>query len=256
MTRILATAAVLLLVATFSSGQAPSTGPDPAQQEALEREIGELLSQRARARWPDDSAFIERTIGETHVSVREAGDVRRLTKAQVMARAPRFFAPLPDEIGFTQSVEDVTVQRYGDIAVVQYRLDSRMVFNEEPVRKQRRCTEVFNRESGQWQSVAYHETVIPDTIVPVPVDPAIYDEYVGRYKLFTDYVYTVTREADKLLFSSPAGGTEELMPETQSSFVLRGSLYRVIFIRNERGEISHLRLREFPGVEYNAIRVG
>jgi hypothetical protein len=45
------------------------------------------------------------------------------------------------------------------------------------------------------------------------------------------------------------------MPETGSTFVLRGSLYRVLFVRDEEGAVTHLRLREFPGVEYNAIRV-
>lgn len=162
---------------------------------------------------------------------------------------------MPPETEFTETVEEVAVRRFGDIAVVHYRLDSRMVFNDEPVRKQRRCTEVFRRQAGEWQSVALHETVIPGVIVPAAVDPAVYDDYVGQYWVFTDQVYTITREGDTLLFNSRSGGRTELMPETASTFVLRGSLYRVIFIRSAEGVVTHLRLREFPGVEYNALRV-
>ena len=130
-----------------------------------------------------------------------------------------------------------------------------MVLNQEPVLKQFRRTEVFNRVAGAWQSVAGQETVIPGEIVAAKVDPKIYDDYVGRYQLFKGYIYTITRDGDKLMFNSRAVGDKELMPESETAFVERGLLYRVIFVRNDKGEVTHLRLREFPGVEYNAFRI-
>jgi hypothetical protein len=225
------------------------------QQTQLDEEFRQLLQDRFDGTRPDWTEFMERTTGDTLVTVGERGGVRRLTKEEVMAALLDFIPRLPPEAEFTQKVDDVAVYLHGEVAVVQYRLEDRMVFNQEAVLKQRRCTEVFRRRSGEWQTVAYHETVIPGVIVPARVHPGIYDDYVGRYRLFGDYAYTVSRDGDRLMFRSPAAGASELMPETESTFVLRGSLYRVLFVRDEEGAVTHLRLREFPGVEYNAIRV-
>ena len=57
------------------------------------------------------------------------------------------------------------------------------------------------------------------------------------------------------MLSSGAAGSRELMPETKTSFLLKGGLYRVLFARNDKGEVTHIRVREFPGVEYNAVRL-
>jgi hypothetical protein len=226
-----------------------------AEQAQLDEEFRQLLEDRFDGTRPDWTGLMERTTGDTLVMVSERGGVRRLTRAEVMAALPGFIPRLPPEAQFTRKVDDVAVYLHGEVAVVQYLLEDRMVFNQEAVLKQRRCTEVFRRRSGEWQTVAYHETVIPGVIVPARIDPGIYDDYVGQYRLFTGYVYTVSRDGDRLMFRSPAAGAAELMPETGSTFVLRGSLYRVLFVRDEEGAVTHLRLREFPGVEYNAIRV-
>jgi hypothetical protein len=267
------TCAVAVLACAASASPAASAGqttPAPPfavevtgkgrmpAQPTLAQEFRRLLQDRYDGTRPDYKEFNERTIGETHVSVDESGSPRRITRAVAVAhlsRNPGGMPPMPADVGFTQTVEDVTVELHGTFAVVQYRREMRMVFNDEPVRKQFRCTEVFKRESGEWQSVAYHETVIPSEIVPARVDPAIYDDYVGQYRLFDGYVYTITRKGDTLMFNSLAAGDRELSPETETTFVLKGGLYRVLFARNDRGEVTHIRLREFPGVEYNAVRL-
>lgn len=234
--------------------QTPRAGA-PVLQHTLEQEFRELLQERHGRSRADLTEFVARTTGDTLVLVGERGTLRRLSREQVLTNLPAIAVQMPPETEFTQAVEEVAVRSYGDIAIVHYRLESRMVFNGEPVRKQRRCTEVFRRQDGAWQSVALQETVIPGVIVPAAVDPTVYDDYVGQYRVFGDHVYTVTREENRRLFDSPSGGRLELMPETESTFVLRGSLYRVIFMRSAQGAVTHLRLREFPGVEYNALRL-
>ncbi len=228
-----------------------------AAQTNFGQEFKQLLQDRYDGKRRDDKEFIERTTAETRVFVNEKGDITRRTKAEVLAglSKPPPVYEIPDEAKPKQSVEDVSVQLYGEVAVVQYRLDIRMVLNQEPVLKQFRRTEVFNRKAGMWQSVAGQETVIPGEIVVAKVDPKIYDDYVGRYQLFKGYIYTITRKGDVLMFNSRAVGDKELMPENETTFVEKGLLYRVIFVRNDKREITHLRLREFPGVEYNAIKI-
>ena len=48
----------------------------------------------------------------------------------------------------------------------------------------------------------------------------------------------------------------ELVPENENTFVQNGGLfYRISFISNDKGQVAHLRMKEFPGVEYNAIKI-
>jgi hypothetical protein len=47
----------------------------------------------------------------------------------------------------------------------------------------------------------------------------------------------------------------ELVPENENTFVIKGDQYRVIFLRDNTGEVTQMKLREFPGVEYPAIKV-
>jgi pimeloyl-ACP methyl ester carboxylesterase len=247
------------------SGEAPRAPAEAVEPLAakptgarahLDEEFRQLLQDRFDGTRLDWTEFMERTTGDTLIMVSESGTVRQFPKAEVMAALPGFVRQaLPEEAELTVSVDDVAVYLHGEVAIVQYLLESRMVFNQEAVLKRWRNTEVFRRRSAEWQTVAYHETVIPGVIVPARIDPGIYDDYVGHYRLFTDWDYTVSRDGDILRMGFPDGAATELMPETGSTFVLRGSLYRVLFVRDEEGSVTHLRLREFPGVEYNAIRV-
>jgi pimeloyl-ACP methyl ester carboxylesterase len=247
------------------SGEATPAPAEPVEQlEAtptgvrarLDEEFRQLLQDRFDGTRPDWMEFMERTTGDTLVMVSESGTVRRFAKAEVMAALPGFVVQvLPEEAELTAHVDDVAVYLHGEVAIVHYLLENRMVFNQEAVLKRFRNTEVFRRRSGEWQTVTYHETVIPGVIVPARIETGVYDDYVGRYRLFTDWDYTVSRAGDSLRIGFPDGTATELMPETESTFVLRGSLYRVLFVRGEEGAVTHLRLREFPGVEYNAIRV-
>ncbi len=216
-----------------------------------------MLQDRADGKRRDDKAFVERTTAETRVVVNEKGDIRRRTKAEILASLskPSIANPIPAEVKLTWLIEDVDVQTYGDVAVVYYRRDAQMVLNQESVLKQVRCTEVFKRAAGVWQSVAFQETVIPGEIVAAKIDLKVYDDYVGRYQLFKGKIYTVTRSGDKLMLNSSLSDDQELMPENETTFVVKGNQYRVIFFRDDKGQITHLRWREFPGVEYNAIKI-
>jgi hypothetical protein len=155
-------------------------------------------------------------------------------------------------------IKDVDIKVYGDTALAHYKHESRMVFNEEPVVKTFNSTEVLLKRDGRWQSVMHTETVIPSEIIfrPRNINPKIYDDYVGKYRLTPTVVYTVTREGDKLLWGR---AHTELVPESETTFLSTGHfpdvLYRVIFVRSDEGRVTHIRVREFPGVEYSAIKI-
>lgn len=70
-----------------------------------------------------------------------------------------------------------------------------------------------------------------------------------------DYTYRVTRDGDRLLWGNTEATRVELVPEDDHTFVLDGrEFYRVRFERNPAGKVTHLRMIEYPGVEYSAVR--
>ena len=80
------------------------------------------------------------------------------------------------------------------------------------------------------------------------VKAGIYDEYVGQYRfeLRPETVVTIKREGDKLL-GEAAGQTNELFAEDKHEGELLAKEFdgRGQFVRNERGQITHLVYYEF-----------
>ena len=80
------------------------------------------------------------------------------------------------------------------------------------------------------------------------VKAGIYDEYIGQYKfeLRPELVITVTREGDKL-FSEAAGQRNLLFAKDESGSELRAKEFdgKGEFVRDERGQVTHLVYYEF-----------
>lgn len=89
----------------------------------------------------------------------------------------------------------------------------------------------------------------------VTIDPAVLDNYTGKYKFFQDRVLTVSKEKDKL-FAQPTGqGKLQLFPVSDTEFVLKEINARITFIKDENGKVNKLKLHtngtdsEFPRME-------
>lgn len=260
---------ITLATTAFAFAQAIPPGP-ATSRPTLEQEFKNLLQEMADARWAlnekgaaQSKAITERTLADTYIEVLENGDTR--AKVEVMEnRTPEGTAAALKTVAETKltvAIEDVRVQTYGEVATVNYLKNSRLVFNAEPVAKLFRCTETFIKRDGRWQSVLHTETVVPGEPAAAKVEVKAFDDYVGQYRLTPTIIYTVTREGDKLLWGR---SKQELVPESENTFVFRrrpnrkvdlNTSYRVIFARDDRGRVTHLRMREFPGVEYSAIKI-
>lgn len=73
------------------------------------------------------------------------------------------------------------------------------------------------------------------------VDPKIFDAYAGRYDVDNNRVYTVTRTGDKLMASVAGNPPQELFPETETQFFWQTIRGRLIFVKNEKGEVTEVR---------------
>jgi D-alanyl-D-alanine carboxypeptidase len=93
------------------------------------------------------------------------------------------------------------------------------------------------------------ESYVPGLVEPraavsqrtaISVDPKSFDAYVGRYQPNPSITVTVSREGDKLMFDTPAGGKVELLAESENSFFSNALPVTISFVKDETGKVTHL----------------
>ncbi len=85
---------------------------------------------------------------------------------------------------------------------------------------------------------------IPRERVVAKVDPKIYDAYTGQYELKPDFVITITREGDRLMGQPTSQPKLELLPESETKFFIKEVDAQVSFVKDEKGQITHLILHQ------------
>ena len=86
------------------------------------------------------------------------------------------------------------------------------------------------------------------------LDQKIYDAYVGQYELGPGLVLTITKEDGKLMGEVPGQPKVELFPESETRFFLKVANIQITFIKDEKGNISGLVLRQ-NGSDIQAKRI-
>ena len=87
--------------------------------------------------------------------------------------------------------------------------------------------------------------VIPPAIrTAVEVDPAVFDDYVGRYQLMENVVFTVTREDDGLFVHITGQPRFQVFPESEAKYFYRVVDAQITFGRAEDGSVDHLVLHQ------------
>ena len=94
----------------------------------------------------------------------------------------------------------------------------------------------------------------PPERTEVEVDPAIYNDYVGRYQLTMNAIITVTREDDQLFVQLTGQPRFEVFPESDTDFFLRVVEAQVTFGRDDAGAVDHLVLHQ-NGADQRAPRM-
>ncbi|WZP00792.1 serine hydrolase [Isosphaeraceae bacterium EP7] len=87
------------------------------------------------------------------------------------------------------------------------------------------------------------------------VDPKLYDAYIGRYEMGKHEILTITRDGDRLMAQATDEGKTEVFPESETSFFLKPTADDLVtFVKDERGEVTHIILRH-DGAEKTAKRL-
>jgi uncharacterized protein DUF3471 len=167
----------------------------------------------------------------------------------------------PEEVRyFYGPLEDIRIQLFGDTAVVAYRSKQLNEIGGQTTYQNKWQIETHIRQGKKWLLVAIGDAVIPPEPTAVNIDSRIYDAYVGRYEWSPTLISTITRDGDRLIEEFGKMGKSELLPESETTFFVKGEAAggdssRVIFVKDSAGRVTHYIYRELGGTDRIVKRI-
>ncbi len=243
MKQIFAIAMAILAIAFSAAAQTPA-------DKKIEVELLRIQREMIDPSWRGDKSAFERYTADTYIETDFNGAVT--TRARIL---DNFLTP-PPSMKPTLEIQDVQVHVYGDTAVMSSRGNYRAEANGQKITNSFRTADVWRRCDGRWQLIASHDSQIPPERVAVNVDPKIFDAYVGAYEISPGLVFTVTREGDKLMGQSTGEKKlHELQPQNETTFFIKGDPDLDIFVKDEKGQVTHMIFRSMDGREIKAKKI-
>jgi len=77
-----------------------------------------------------------------------------------------------------------------------------------------------------------------------PVDPAIYDSYVGDYQLAPNFILTISKENNRLYTQATGQGRFEIFPSSETEYFLKVAKAEITFNKDESGKVVSLTLHQ------------
>jgi len=87
------------------------------------------------------------------------------------------------------------------------------------------------------------------------INPAILDNYIGKYKFDSTTVVTISKEKNKLFAQATNQPKLEMFPLSETDFIIKEINAKIIFVKEESGKVNKLKLnmnsvdRELPRIE-------
>lgn len=249
---MLVAALLALALSPTAAGQDNAGAKHAAAAEASKEEVLRAEREQRDAYLRRDAAATERMVADEFVLTIQGGQIG--TKADLLA----FVREEPRDPTLTLTAEDTRVSLSGDTAVVTGR---RVERRRRPDNNQEgvayaRYTRTYVKRGGRWQLLAEHLQAIPGERVAVKVDPRVYDDYVGKYtsEIFD---FSVVREGDRLIVVPDERGRPrgEVLPESESEFFVKGRNFRILFMRDRKGQVAYALLL-VNGVDIRARKIG
>jgi CubicO group peptidase (beta-lactamase class C family) len=78
--------------------------------------------------------------------------------------------------------------------------------------------------------------------VSLQIKPEILDQYVGKYKLHENTIVTITRENNKLFAEAPDHPKMEMIPVSETDFVIKEVDAKVSFVKDESGKVKKIKV--------------
>jgi CubicO group peptidase (beta-lactamase class C family) len=76
------------------------------------------------------------------------------------------------------------------------------------------------------------------------VDPKLFEAYVGQYEIAPGFIFSVTREGDRLFAQLTGQQKIEMFPESDTKFFMKVVAAQVTFLKDASGAVTHLILHQ------------
>lgn len=99
-----------------------------------------------------------------------------------------------------------------------------------------------------------HKYEIPSVPTVAKVDPAIFEQYAGKYELGPGRILIITREGNSLMAQPEGGRRVEILPSSETKFFATMPAVTINFVKGTDGKVSHLVFTQ-GGAETQAKRI-
>jgi hypothetical protein len=228
--------AMLVVVALFLSwvtAWAQAGGSAPAA--ATTATFRQLTQDRFDANARNDRAFYERLLAP-HFVVLLPNTFPAHTRQQYLDA--EFPPNRPTRPKSTILDLDARVER--DSAVVSYHVhEPYPLGGDQPFESRSRRLDTYVRLDGTWRLLSMAVIEVPSWPEVAAVDPQIYSEYAGVYRLSPTISIVITQDSGRLLAQVTAQPRVELFPESATTFFDKtdSPLARTVFVRDASGKV-------------------
>lgn len=212
--------------------QAPLTFGQTRSDEAVKKELMQITRDAITATLRNDMAVWESYLADDYMETDENGVVK--TKRQVI----NDFRPVPVLADPKIDIENVDIRVYGDAAVMYFRGNLRLSIPGQKLIEPLQITDFYTRRGGRWLLTAEHQSRIPLPVKGVSVDEKALRSYVGSYRIAPFVIVNFTVEHGKLIRQMLGDkNKDELVPENQTTFFLKGQMRQIIFELDPKGKV-------------------
>lgn len=159
MSNLLLTALLLLVLCPTAGSQ---NRAKPSHDSKVERELMRLERDWSQAYITHDTTTAERIIAADYVGIDGRGIITNKAQEIEDVQGPKPGAPTPPFLTVAESVVDMQVRVYGDVAVVNGRVIEQVRTKDREIEVQYRRTTVWVMRHERWQCVSFHGSRILD----------------------------------------------------------------------------------------------
>ena len=220
--RIMNAAIVLLLtLPVLAHAQDAHTRDDRTKEEIqkLFSDLNDAITKRDRARleqlYADEFQFIRPSGGVVNKATQING---------VMTSDPLSSTPVP-------SPATDALMVFGDTVVSRHTVRGTAV------------SSIFVKRNGRWQLLQAQGTRLAPERNPINLDPKLLDSFPGKYEFGPNAVATLTREGDTLRWRGGNRMPVTLVPLSETLFFAKETETEIMFVKNEKGQVTGAVLR-------------
>jgi ketosteroid isomerase-like protein len=151
---------------------------------------------------------------------------------------------------------DFVVRMHGNVAVVNFRATAHEQYGDTDLISEQRRTETWIKQNGTWLLIAMQWDNMPVNLrKPAAVDPEVYKDYVGQYKLRPHGQVEIISANDGRLWSELGGEKDEYLPLGSDTFFIKSDLGTTTFSRDAQGHVNGYTYHRDDGQEIHVKKI-